>query len=69
MQESAALERAEQDQLGIAFANLEMASALYDSRLFAAESAKNTLALGDRAVAAMEKRGLLHGAVEKPWAE
>lgn len=69
MEESAVLESDEQDQLGIALANLEMASALYDGPLFAEDSAKNTLALVDIAVAAMERHGLLHGAVEKPWAE
>lgn len=67
MQESAVLATDEQDQLGVAFANLEMASALYDSPLLTDESAKNTLALVDDAIAAMEKHGLLHGAVEKPW--
>ena len=69
MQESAVLKSDEQDQLGVAFANLEMASALYDSPLFTGESAKNTLALVDGAVAAIERRGLLHGAVEKPWTD
>ena len=67
MQESGVLETDEQDQLGVAFANLEMASALYETPLLTGDSAKNTLVFIDDAIAAMEKHGLLHGVVEKPW--
>ena len=67
MQESSVLEREEQDQLGMAFANLEMAAGLYDTRELTAESAKNVLALIDEAVSVIEQRGLLHGPVKAPW--
>lgn len=67
MQESSVLETEEQDQLGMVLTNLEMAAALYNTNDFTTDSAKAILTLIDKAVAAMEKRGLLHGPVEKPW--
>ncbi len=67
MQESSNLEAEEQDRLGMAFANLEMAAGLYDSSELTAESAQSTLTLIDEAISAMEKHGLLHGPVKTPW--
>jgi len=67
MQESYVLEPEEQDRLGMAFANLEMAAGLYDTRELTMESAKAVLALIDEAVSVMGKCGLLHGPVDAPW--
>lgn len=49
------------------FANLEMAAGLYETRELTAESAENVLALIDKAIEAMQKYGLLHGPIDKPW--
>jgi len=69
MTESSVLEPDEQDQLGLVLANLESLAVLYTTETLSADSAKNTLDLMDRAVAIMEKHGLLSGAVDKPWDE
>lgn len=67
MQESSALNAAEQDQLGILLANLEVAALLYGTDDLHTESANNTLTLLDSAVAILFKHGLLTGEVIKPW--
>ncbi len=67
MQETSVLDSEEQDRLGVAFANLEIAGGLYDTNEFHPQSAKNVLTLMDDAISAMEKHGLLHSAIEKPW--
>ncbi len=67
MQESAVLEKDEQDQLGVVLANLEVAALIYGTGELQPDSAKNVLDLIDRAVAIMGEYGLLHGDVEKPW--
>ncbi|HEY2934307.1 MAG TPA: hypothetical protein VGK99_21400 [Acidobacteriota bacterium] len=69
MNESACLEHDEQDQLGLALANLEVAALIYGTDELHPESAKNTLDLIDRVVAVMGEYGLLHGKVDKPWDE
>lgn len=51
----------------MAFANLELAAALYDTSDFTSDSARTILTLIDEAVSIMEKCGLLHGPVDKPW--
>ena len=67
MQESSVLAAAEQDQLGILLANLEVATQLYGTNDLYTESANNTLTLLDSAVAILVKHGLLTGEVIKPW--
>lgn len=67
MQESSALNAAEQDQLGILLANLEVAALLYGTDDLPTESANNTLTLLDSAIEIMFKHGLLAGEVIKPW--
>ncbi len=67
MQESSVLQPEEQDRLGMAFANLEMAAPLYDTTDFTIDSAKAILTLIDQSVSVMEQRGLLQGPVDKPW--
>lgn len=67
MQESSTLDPDEQDQLGMTFANLEMAAGLYGTSELAVESAKTVLALIDNAISTMQKYGLLHGPIDKPW--
>lgn len=69
LNESSVLHPAEQDCLGLIIANLEMATALYETDLFTAESAQNILSLVDRATSVMSEHGLLHGDVAKPWDE
>ncbi len=67
MQESSVLQPEEQDHLGMAFVNLEMAAPLYDTGDFTSDSAGNILKLIEAAVSIMQKNGLLHSSVEKPW--
>jgi hypothetical protein len=67
MQESSVLEPDEQDQLGMTFANLEMTAGLYETSELTAKTAQYDLALIDKATATMQKYGLLHGPIEKPW--
>ena len=67
MQESFVLRPQEQDRLGQAFANLELAVLLYDTTDFRAKSAEDVLKLIDRAVSAMEGYGLMHAEVDNPW--
>jgi len=67
MQETSVLEPDEQDRLGMAFANLEMAAGLYGTSELTADSAINVLALIDNAISTTQKYGLLHGPIDKPW--
>jgi len=67
LQESSVLEADEQDSHGMTFANLQMAAGLYETPDLTEDSTKNVLALIDRAISVMEKRRLLHRAVEAPW--
>lgn len=70
MQESSVLQPEEQDRLGMAYANLEVASQLYDTSDFHAETAVNISKLIDEAISAMEKNGLLHNKqIETPWVD
>ncbi len=65
--EAVVLEPDEQDQLGITFTNLQMASSLYETSELTADSAKHILELIDRSISIMEKHGLLHSPVKTPW--
>ena len=67
LKEAAVLQPEEQDRLGLALVNLEMAVKLYETADFTGQSAHNILDLMDGAVAAMSEHGLLQGQLAKPW--
>lgn len=67
--EASVLDTEEQDNLGIVYLNLQMASNLYGSPDLTDASAKQILTLIQRAMSAMENRGLLHRHIEFQWEE
>jgi hypothetical protein len=67
LKESSVLKAGEQDCIGIVFLNLQMASGVYMTADMTIKSAEQILALINRAIALMEKWGLLHHESEVPW--
>lgn len=67
LKESSVLKADEQDCIGIVFLNLQIVSGVYMTADMTKKSAEHILALINKAIALMEKRGLLHRKPEVPW--